>query len=341
MSMESNSSKGVIYYLKIILLPLLLGIGVLFILYKDVDFNQIFNILENEVSIPILLFSLLFGFIAHTIRGFRWYLLVRPLQDRKPRIINSVLTVLGSYAVSMVVPRSGEFWRCWYMGKYENIRFDKLLGTLITDRIIDIIILLSIVSFIGFIFTSEFTSFLNNNNTITNYLLSIIHSYWLYTIIVLAICTLIIGIFWLKKRPDNKFVKLIKGVIVGIQTIRSMPHKWLFIMESLLIWICYFLFFYINFYAFPFTQGLGIEAGVIAFAFSSMSAIVPVQGGIGAWHFLVISTFSLWNISDIDSKSFALIVHSMQTLSISLVGLIAIFLLPLVNRVGQRSKNTV
>lgn len=111
-----------------------------------------------------------------------------------------------------------------------------------------------------------------------------------------------------------------------------MKHKWLFIVETLLIWISYFIYFYTTFYAFSFTSHLGVEVGLIAFAMGSIAVAVPVQGGIGPWHFMVITTLVCFGVVETDAAAFALVVHMVQTLWQGVTGLFSITALPIINR---------
>lgn len=341
----STENNFLLYFVKNILLPMVIGLGILWYLYRDVDFSEIWNVLNKDVNIPVLLFGLTFGFIAHAIRGLRWHLLVKPIaKDRKIDIRNSVFIVLGSYAVNMVIPRAGELWRCWTMHRHEKLGFDKLFGTLITDRIIDVLMLLIMIFFVGFLFSSEFCNLMYGIKGYikSNDAMAFMVKNWAFTLL-LVIVLLLIGYYVLKvinRKKNNKFLNIIKGVFEGVKTVLHMEHKTVFIIESLLIWLCYFLFFYINFYAFPFTEELGWRVGLIIFTFSTISSIVPVQGGIGAWHLFVISSLVLFGISKSDAHSFAFIVHTLQTITITLVGIISIFLLPLINKNKKYEPNS-
>lgn len=338
---HSAENNFIIYFIKNILLPMVIGLGILWYLYRDIDILEIWSVLNNDVNIPVLLFGLTFGFIAHAIRGLRWHLLVKPIaKDRKIDIRNSVLIVLGSYAVNMVIPRAGELWRCWTMHKHENLGFDKLFGTLITDRLMDVLMLFVMILSVGVLFSSEFYSLMDGikGYVKSNDLLVFISGNWMLCLLMLIVLS-VIGFYALKilnKKKDNKLFNIINGVLEGVKTILNMDHKTAFIVESILIWICYFLFFYINFYAFPFTHNIGWRIGIIIFTFSTISSIVPVQGGIGAWHLFVISSLVLFGISESESRSFAFIVHTLQTITITLIGIISIFLLPLINKTRKR-----
>ena len=114
--------------------------------------------------------------------------------------------------------------------------------------------------------------------------------------------------------------------------IRLLDRKWLFLLDTFLIWGGYFCYFYITFYAFGFTEDLGVVVGLIAFTMSSIGVAVPVQGGIGPWHFMVIATLVCFGVNENDAAAFALVVHTVQTVWTGLCGLFGIVAIPLNNR---------
>ena len=121
-------------------------------------------------------------------------------------------------------------------------------------------------------------------------------------------------------------------VSAGTLSVWLMEHKARFLMETILIWAGYFCYFYITFYAFDFTRDLGISVGLIAFTMSSIGVAVPVQGGIGPWHFMVIATLVCFGVNENDAAAFALVVHTVQTVWTGLCGLFGVVALPLTNR---------
>lgn len=322
-----------------IVLPLLLGGVILWLLYRNTEWADVQKVLSAQLNYSVLAFSLIFGLIANIIRGLRWHLMIPPIVpegEAMPKRINAILTVLGSYTVNMGIPRAGELWRCAEYKQREGLSFSSLFGTLINDRLADIICLSLILLGVVLGYQDLFLAFFTENPAQLQSLKQLIYSPWLYLAIGLGLGMLYALYLLIRKRPDNKLSQFVKSLIAGILSIRSMQHRGLFITYSLLIWLCYFLFFYISFFAFPFTQDLGISVGLVAFALSSMSVLAPVQAGMGPWHFMVITTLSAYGVSRTDAGAFALIVHTTQTLWITLVGLVAILLLPWVNRKYER-----
>ena len=323
-----------------IFLPLTLGCLLLWFLYRNMDITEIWNVIKSGVDYRIILFSLLFGLGANLVRGFRWGLLIQSLGE-KFKMRNAVYAVLGNYAVNLVLPRVGEVWRCGMVTKYDNISFTKLLGTLLIDRVSDTImvglITLSIVTFN----MDFFLDFFRKNPELIDGFRSMFNSIWIYAFAVFFI----FGIWFVFKYLSNftlvqKAKGMLHNILTGIKSVWVMDRKGLFLVQTLLIWVGYFFYFYITFYAFDFTRDLGISVGLIAFTMSSIGVAVPVQGGIGPWHFMVIATLTCFGVNENDAAAFALVVHTLQTAWTGICGLVGVAALPILNR-KTNSKTTL
>ena len=246
---------------------------------------------------------------------------------------NAVYAVLGNYAVNLVLPRVGEVWRCGMVTRYDKISFTKLLGTLLIDRVSDTIMVGTITLFI-FIFNIDFfVHFFAKNPALLEGFQSMFNSIWIY----LGVIILGLAIWFVFKYMSNfTLVKKMRGMLanvwMGMKSVWLMEQKWRFLLDTLLIWGGYFCYFYITFYAFDFTRDLGVTVGLIAFTMSSIGVAVPVQGGIGPWHFMVIATLVCFGVNENDAAAFALVVHTVQTVWTGLCGLFGIVALPLSNR---------
>ncbi len=315
-----------------VLLPLLLGCLLLWYLYREMDFSEIWEVARRGVRYDIILFSLLFGLFANIVRGFRWGLLVRSIGERC-RMSNMVYAVLGNYAINFVLPRLGEVWRCGIITKYEKISFSKLLGTLLIDRVADTITVASITFFILVFNLPFFKNFLDRNPELVQGFYDNFSVTW---IIVAAIILAVAVWFTFARLGHLSFVQKAKGMLFnvweGMKSIWLMKKKWIFLLQTFLIWGSYFLYFYVTFFAFDFTRDLGIGVGLIAFTMGSIAVGVPIQGGIGPWHFMVISTLVVFGVNETDAAAFALVVHSLQSIWLILCGLFGIVALPFINK---------
>ncbi len=337
-----NIKRSIKAFLKFAL-PLFLGLGILWYLYRDMDFEQVVRGLSNNVAYGYLAFSLIFGLLANTLRGLRWHLLVKPIaktSGTEPKRSNAICCVLGSYTVNMVIPRGGEFWRCIEYRKRENISFSKLFGTLINDRLADVISL-GILLFAVIIWQYDFfKALLIDNPNLTTKLEMLLESKWFYVFILMAVLAFSGLIYVVWRYPNNKFSDIMRSIWDGIKSIALMQERIPFIIYSIAIWLGYFLFFYTSFFAFSFTSSLPFSAGCIAFVLSSMSVIFPVQAGIGAWHAMVILALTEFGVSYDNAGIFAFIVFFVQTAWITLNGVVGIIALPFINDGYKRQLHT-
>jgi uncharacterized protein (TIRG00374 family) len=331
--MSVKFKQSLVKFLKTFI-PLAFGIFVLWwILFKILDLDSIMKIVKQDVNFWIIALSLPFGLFANIIRAYRWDLLIRPLGFRVKKS-NLIYAVLGTYGVNLAVPRLGEVWRCTMINRYEKIPFTKLIGTMLTDRISDTISVAIIVIVAFVLNVPYFNSFFIQHPETFDVIYAIFSSVWTYAILLFLI---FICWFSFSKFKEYKFIKktlqTLTGIWDGIRSIGQVKEKGLFLFHTFLIWLGYFLYFYICFYAFPFTEDLGWNRGLIAFGMSSISVAVPVQGGIGAWHAMVIAVLMGFGLSSTDAGAFAVCVHTIQALIFTaLFGLFGVLALPIANK---------
>jgi len=315
-----------------VILPLAFGCLLLWFLYSKMDLSEIWHVIKVGVRYDIILFSLLFGLLANIVRGLRWGLLIDSLGERY-KVSNAIYAVLGNYAVNLVLPRVGEVWRCGVVSKYDKISFSKLFGTLLIDRVCDTIMVGLITLFIFIFNISFFKHFFARNPDLIEGFRSMFNSIWIYVIvIIIGIAIWFVLTFMKRFTLVQKARTMFLNVWEGIKSVWLMEHKFRFILYTLMIWGGYFLYFYITFYAFEFTRDLGVVVGLIAFTMSSIGVAVPVQGGIGPWHFMVIATLVCFGVNENDAAAFALVVHMVQTVWTGLCGLFGIVALPIINK---------
>jgi uncharacterized protein (TIRG00374 family) len=314
-------------------LPLAFGLLIFWLIFHKLDFHEILSILKKDVNFWIIALSLPFGLFANIVRAYRWDLLIRPL-GYKPKKSNLIYAVLGNYGVNLAVPRFGEIWRCSIITRYEKIPFPKLIGTMITDRLSDLfsVILIVIIAFILNI--PYFNSFFQQYPVTFEKFHTLFSSGWLYYFIGISIA--VVFLFFVEY-GDLAWIKKLKTTVLniweGVHTVFLMKEKRKFFLYTLLIWVGYFLYFYICFYAFPFTKDLGWNCGLIAFGMSSIAVAVPVPGSIGPWHAAVIATLIGFGLSAIDAGAFAFCIHTIQALIFTaLFGLFGVLALPVVNK---------
>jgi len=322
----ASPKKSLLNTLIKVVLPLALGVIILYFLFKDIDFKDVWGILK-DANWGILLFSLIFGLLGNTIRGYRWALFINPL-GYSPKVSTLNYAIFGGYAVNFALPRAGEIWRCGVLAKEEDIPFTKLFGTMILDRIFDTITVLCI-ALIAFLFNMQFfMTQLEQRQEAFDSILGILQSPVFYIAIGAAIITTFIVFKYFK---ENFIIRKIKGFLAGMvsdmKSIWKMKTKGRLFLYTISIWGSYFLYFYITFFAFDFTKDLGVTAGLIAFALSSISMGVPSNGGLGPWQIAVIAALSLYPVSALEAKAFAVGVFALQSVWVIVCGLFGMAML--------------
>lgn len=320
---------------------LFLGVSALlfWLVYRDQNWGDLLKVLKEDVNYTWIWVACVMGIASHVSRALRWQLLTKSMGYRI-RFWNSFMGVMIGYFANLAIPRMGEFTRCGVVNKYEKVPFSKLLGTVVTERVIDMIILLSLTVVVVITQFKQIGIFFDNNPEIKGKLDSLFHSAWLLFIFLgVAVMAVLSWKFYLKNRIQGRIRSFIHGLKEGLLTIKDVEHKWLFIAHSLFIWLMYFLMFYVCFFCFEFTSHLGILVGLTIFVLSSYGMVAPVQGGIGAWHFMVIAALMIYlphtpNIESM-SKAFALLTHSSMTLLYIVVGGICVVVLPFYNHKRQ------
>ncbi|TKG88635.1 flippase-like domain-containing protein [Puteibacter caeruleilacunae] len=309
-----------------------IGAFIFWLIYKDQDIEEIKEILANDVNYLWVWVSLGLGLLSHISRTIRWNYLVEAL-GKKPRLINTFLAVMVGYLMNMAVPRMGEISRCGVLSKYEKITFSKLIGTVVLERLIDMLMLLLLTALIVVLQFGKVITLLKENPDIKMQVMSKLTSP--YTIAVLIILFSALWVFRRKFKHTNLYARLHNfwtNLLEGIRTIKSMKHKGAFIFHSVFIWLMYYLMLYVVFFSFDFTTDLNPIAGLTTFVIASYGMVAPVQAGIGAWHFMAKESLKLYGVNNGDAVIFALVVHTSMNAMILLVGLLSVVALPFVNR---------
>ena len=303
-----------------ILLPLILGGSILYWMYRDFDFQSIRDVMLHEMNWTWMLLSFPFGILAQALRGWRWRQALEPLGE-KPRSSVSVNSVFLSYAASLVIPRIGEFTRCGVLKRWDGISFPKALGTVVTERAIDSLLVLLVTVTTLLLEMSIFGTFFQKTGTTID---GILTSFSLTGYLVTAICgvAVLILLHFLLRRLSiyNKVKATISGIWQGIISLKDVRNLPLFLLFTAGIWLCYYLHYYLTFFCFDFTSDLGLGCAMVTFVVGSIAVIVPTPNGAGPWHFAVKTMLILYGVADTQALYFVLIVHTVQTMLVILLG---------------------
>ena len=313
-------------------MPLVLGGAILYWMYRDFDFGSIRHVLLHEMSWTWMLLSFPFGILAQAFRGWRWQQTLEPVGE-KPRKSVAVNSVFLSYAASLVVPRIGEFTRCGVLTRWEGISFPKALGTVVTERAIDSLVVLLVTGSTLLFQMSIFGTFFEKTGTSLD---SIFQKFSATGYLVSAICVvaILILLHLLLKRLSiyNKVKTTLSGIWEGVLSLKDVRNLPLFLFFTIGIWVCYFLHYYLTFFCFDFTKDLGMGCALVSFVVGSIAVIVPTPNGAGPWHFAVKTMLILYGVQDEQALYFVLIVHTVQTMLVIALGVWAWVRLSFISR---------
>ncbi len=302
-------------------LPLLLGGVLVWYSLTGMDQEKMVFHLKNANYAWIFL-GLFFGILSHLSRAYRWKFMLAPM-GYNPKFTNSVLAVLIGYFVNLAIPRAGEVSRATVMVNYENIPFEKGFGTIVAERIADLIMMFLIIG-ITLFFQFDFILTLVAKN---------FDPLKIGMIFMGVIVVIILFSSFVKKAKQGILLKIknfVLSLIEGVTSILKMKKKWAFIFHTIFIWAMYVAMFWATI---PAIQGLevpvgGMLVGFIAGGFS----IAATNGGIGSYPLAVMGAFLLFNVPESPSEAFGWIMWSAQTLMIVVFGGLAFLVLPLFNK---------
>ena len=316
-----------------ILFPIILGGGILWWMYRNFDFNLLRSTLNGGMNWWWMAFSLVFGVTAQLFRGLRWKQTLEPVGEN-PRTSTCVHAVFLSYAASLIIPRIGEITRCGVLSKYDGTSFSKSLGTVVTERIIDSLLVLLITAIVFLSQAKVFYNFFEETGTnLTEWACKFTATGYIVTALCVVALFLLLFIIMRKLTIFARFRETIKEIKEGVMSLKDVKNKTLFTLYTLGIWGSYFLHYYITFFCFDFTIGLGLNVALVSFIVGSIAVIVPTPNGMGPWHFAVKTILVLYGVQETNAETFVIIVHTIQTALIPLLGVYS--LMALTNRVAK------
>jgi len=323
---------------------LAVGVLLMYFAFRKIDLGRMLTDLK-EANYSWVGVSLALSVIALASRSYRWGMLIEPLHKR-PKFSNLFHAVNVGYFANLAFPRLGEITRCTALYEVEETSIDSLVGTVIAERVIDVICLLILivltvltnVKLIGGFFLNMFKDkleFITHMSPVVS------------AILILIVAAGIFFIYLFRSRImalplAGKVMKFMTGIIAGLKSVSKLKNRKAFIFHTVVIWLCYYLSSYVAFFSIPETSHLGLSAGLFILVVGSIGMSAPVQGGFGAFHFMVASGLVLYgivpHIDPVTGKEiskgllFATIVHSSQTLLILVFGCISLIMLNIEKR---------
>ena len=299
-------------------------------LFHKIHFQSMMHVVRNGgVRYEFLILMMCVTTLSHVVRGARWGLQIEGVGARCGLMQLSV-SIFGCYALNLLFPRAGEVWRCVYISRTHRVPLSTVVGTLVGDRASDIIVVFLLTGLAFIVAAPELHKFMTHYAVGRDFV-DLVDNPWLW----IGVVMLIAGFYFLLhcfrtaalvQRIDGSLRNLWNGFHSLFTT---MPHKGLYLVLTLGIWICYFLQTYLAFFAFPFTRELihtpgtcyGLIPGLVAFVFGSFSMAVPSNGGLGAWNLAVIFALTLFGIGKVEAAAFSMVMWSFESLMLVILGI--------------------
>lgn len=321
---------------------LFMGIGLFFIwlFMRNLSGQQKHEIFQSFkiANYSWMIVAFILGIFSHIARAARWKILLNPL-GYKPKGTNVFMAVMIGYLANLVLPRLGEVSRCGILARYEKIPFNKSFGTVISERVIDM--LTFVLLFLIMIFTQSGKIQVYINQKIyaplqQKFAFDLVGSGYLTLLLIGAFAVMVLTIWFIHRRFSHtrfyqKIYSLMIGFLEGMRSLVRIKKPFMFVVYTIIIWILYLLMAYVVFFSLNETAGLGLDAGLAVLVFGSVGIMV-VQGGIGIYPAIVAETLFLWNVPETKGYALGWLIWASQTIMIIIAGIFSLVLLPIYNR---------
>lgn len=323
-----------------------IGVGLVFWSLRNITTEHKQLIIDSfkRANYSWLLLLILFGLLSNFFRTERWRILLKPL-GYTPNYWNTFSAVMIMFFANLLFPRLGEVMRCTILYKYENVPVEKSIGTMVLERVVDLVSILIIGGIILLVEYDKFYQFFVDlflkKPEVTD---AVSASFWSVKNIVLIIISsaVLAGIAYIiKKHGFEKLKQIVKeklfGVWQGLISIKDIERRWEFIFHTVAIWVCYILMPYFGFKCLTETAHLGVSAAMASVFFGGF-AMVATQGGIGAFQIVSQKVLETYGIAAIIGFSYGWISWTMQTVFVLAGGILSLIFLAISNKDGNLSK---
>ena len=316
-------SKKAIGFAKVFV-SILLAAVLLHLVFQNIDWSEFWE-KAKTVDLFWVGFSVTISLVAFFARAYRWNILLEPL-GYNLRTSRTTLAVMIGYLANLAIPRLGEISRCGVLKRNDNVNMAHGLGSVVADRIMDLIMLFLLIFFGLLIEYDQITSFLGEAIQLPDYLI--------YVLAALAVLGIGFLTFVIKRRNSmkGKFAELIKSFVDGLLSLSKIKNIPGFILSTLVIWVVYYFMAYVVVFAMPETSGLDLGAGLLLLVTGGIALSIPVQSGFGTYHGMVAGLLLLYGIDKTTGLFFATLLHTSQIVSIAIFGTIALILSSVLRR---------
>ena len=300
------------------LVSIIFGLLLLYFVFQKIDLSVFFARLDL-VNYSWIWLSIIISIFEHIIRAFRWNLLMKKDSDSLTTF-NTTIVLIVSYFTSLIFPRFNDFVRCYLISKINTIKLSTSLGTVVSERIIDVLSLIVLAVLLLIIEYEIFVNLLIDIVGKTNFdFINVV-----FIVIFIVIVLYVFKIFLKRSDFINAKFKEFKS---GLFAFKDVYYRWDFLLSTFFLWVVYYLMGYVIFFALQETSHLGFNAGLAVLVAGTLGMIVPVNAGIGAYHFLVASILLNYTISYEEGLFFATLIHGSQVVSLILFGFVSSILL--------------
>lgn len=311
-------------------LPTLLSVGLCYVLFRDIDMEEMYDFIVSECDFSLILVSMALGAMTFWFRGMRWRIQLKALGITPPASV-MYYSIVGTYAVNLVLPRLGELWRCEYIARRQKAPFASVLGSMVSERLADTVTVFLMLFATIVLAGSAIDSFIEEYPDMFDNMSRIASSPLTYIAVVVAV-----GAVWLffrlnRRRPwAVRLRNQLQALLGGFTSIFRIRRAWLWLLLTILLWGTYLTQMILCFQAFaPTREYMALHGPLIAlvsFVLASLSMAIPSNGGIGPYQVAVgfgIQCFMADSLSGAQSYSFATLVLGAQTLVTIVCGLIS------------------
>ena len=324
-SIHGRTASRLSKVLKIVL-PLLLGVLMAWSLTRQVEWPVVLDVLGRGIAWHWVFISVVLALLSHIVRGIRWRLQLRAL-GINPSVHDMSVAVFGNYGLNLALPRVGEVWRCSYIAHRYRVPFTTTLGTMVSERMVDMLVAGS-MTLAAFVHEREhFAAFLSGSD-FGQRVLHLLASPWLWCVTVaVVLALLLVARRFRHTQAVGGVVGMVRNVWAGIVGLKDVARPWEYLLWSVLLWLCYYLNSYTCCFFFGFTEHLDAWAGLSIFVMGSLSLVLPVQGGLGPWHYAVGTALLCYgigsNLTDPQVQAFIWTSWSLEQGFVLLLGLYA------------------
>ena len=318
---------------------LALGILLLFFAFRGVAMDKLGETLRKANFWWIGL-SLFFAFISFFFRARRWVLLIEPL-GFKPSFKNTYHSLMVGYLFNFALPRLGEVTRCVTLGKKEKIPVDSLFGTVIVERIIDLMMLFLIMLILLVSWMDKFGAFFSQQvlDPLRQKMMDTLGGTAVFWILIVGSISLTLLLLYLFRKQlarialIRKISKIIRGVFDGLKTIYKMKRKWEFVLHSVLIWFIYIMMTWMVVFSLKETSGLTFIDGMFLLVIGALGMSAPVTAGFGAFHWITSrGLLFVYGLSLEQGNAYAILAHESNSILTIVLGAISYLMLMLARK---------